>query len=119
MSTVKVGDVQSFEPRDRWTTVDASELYDVERWGKGYFSVGDNGDLLVHPTKDASRNINLKKLMDQLVLRGIHPPLRANDGNREKQTSAAVMARAMARATPPPRLSHMSNTRFHPPPRVD
>ena len=27
------------EPTDRWTTHDASELYDVASWGKGYFSV--------------------------------------------------------------------------------
>ena len=43
------------EPADRWSTVEASELYDVASWGKGYFSVGDNGHVLVHPEKDATR----------------------------------------------------------------
>ena len=28
------------EPTERWTPQDASELYDVASWGKGYFSVG-------------------------------------------------------------------------------
>ena len=32
-----------WEPTERWTTADAGELYDVASWGKGYFSVGDNG----------------------------------------------------------------------------
>ena len=33
-----------------WSVHDASELYDVPRWGKGYFTVKD-GHLQVHPTK--------------------------------------------------------------------
>ncbi len=58
-----------------WTSNDSSELYDVERWGKGYFSVGENGHVLVHPDKDPSRAIDLKELTDTLVLRGISPPI--------------------------------------------
>lgn len=63
------------EPADRWTVMDASELYDVQSWGKGYFSVGPNGNVLVHPTKDSSRAIDLKDLVDTLVLRGISLPI--------------------------------------------
>ncbi len=67
--------IQIFEPTERWTTTDASELYDVARWGKGYFSVGDNGHLFVHPNKEKNRKIDLKELLDKLVLRGIAPPI--------------------------------------------
>jgi len=63
------------EPAERWTVADAAELYDVASWGKGYFSAGDNGHLFVHPTKEASRAIDLKKLVDTLVLRGISLPI--------------------------------------------
>jgi arginine decarboxylase len=63
------------EPSERWTTTEAAELYDVAAWGKGYFSVGDNGNVLVHPTKDPGRFIDLKKLVDTLVLRGIQLPI--------------------------------------------
>ncbi|MGA8028751.1 MAG: biosynthetic arginine decarboxylase, partial [Bryobacteraceae bacterium] len=63
------------EPADRWTTTDASELYDVASWGKGYFSVGDNGSLFVHPTKEAKRSIDLKQLVDTLQWRGISLPI--------------------------------------------
>ena len=38
---------------DAWTIADASELYEIARWGKGYFSIGGNGQVNVHPTKDA------------------------------------------------------------------
>jgi arginine decarboxylase len=63
------------EPAERWTVADASELYDVARWGKGYFSVSPQGHILVHPTKEASRTIDLKELVDTLQLRGISLPI--------------------------------------------
>ena len=63
------------EPADRWTTTDAAELYDVASWGKGYFSVGQNGHLFVHPTKEANRAIDLKQLVDTLGWRGISLPI--------------------------------------------
>jgi arginine decarboxylase len=59
----------------RWTATDAAELYDVSRWGKGYFSVSPEGHLLVHPTKDQSRSLDLKQLVDRLQLRGIDLPI--------------------------------------------
>src|SRR4051795_10802884 len=63
------------EPTERWTAQPASDLYDVASWGKGYFSVGENGHILVHPEKDAARSIDLKQLIDTLVLRGINLPI--------------------------------------------
>ncbi len=58
-----------------WTPGDAAEMYDVGRWGAGYFSVGKSGNLLVHPTKDPSKFIDLKELVDNLQLRGIDLPI--------------------------------------------
>ena len=63
------------EPTERWTPQSASDLYDVLSWGKGYFSVGENGHVLVHPEKDPARWIDLKELIDALVLRGIDLPI--------------------------------------------
>jgi arginine decarboxylase len=63
------------EPADRWTTTDAAELYDVASWGKGYFSVGENGHLFVHPTKETDRRIDLKQLVDTLQWRNISLPI--------------------------------------------
>jgi len=63
------------EPAARWTPVDAAELYDVASWGKGYFSVGANGNLLIHPTKEPARSIDFKELVDNLLLRGISLPI--------------------------------------------
>ncbi len=56
MATVKLPSTAPVrEPADRWTTAEASELYDVARWGKGYFSVASNGHVWVHPNKDLNR----------------------------------------------------------------
>ncbi len=63
------------EPAERWSTSEAGELYDVAAWGKGYFSVGPKGHVLVHPTKDQSKFIDLKELVDKLELRGISLPI--------------------------------------------
>jgi arginine decarboxylase len=57
-----------------WTVADATELYEVARWGKGYFAIAADGSLHVHPTKEPHRSIDLKKLVDQLQLRGIQLP---------------------------------------------
>jgi arginine decarboxylase len=76
MATVKSPDTAPVrEPADRWSIAEAGELYDVSRWGKGYFSVGNNGHLWVHPNKESARSIDLKELVDNLQLRGIHLPL--------------------------------------------
>lgn len=64
-----------WEPSDRWTIVNAKELYDIDRWGKGYFSINDEGHVLVHPTAEPHKYVDLKKLVDTLVLRGIDPPI--------------------------------------------
>jgi len=76
MATAKVNDSPPVrEPADRWSTAEAAELYDVASWGKGYFSVGRNGHLWVHPDKDPNRGLDLKELVDNLQLRGIALPL--------------------------------------------
>jgi arginine decarboxylase len=63
------------EPAKRWSATDASELYDIAAWGKGYFSIDDKGHVRVHPEKDPQRSIDLKDLVDTLVLRGISLPI--------------------------------------------
>ena len=58
-----------------WTVHDASELYEISRWGNGYFSINDAGHVQAHPTKDASSQIDIKELVDRLQLRGISLPV--------------------------------------------
>ncbi len=59
----------------RWTLSDAVELYEVPRWGNGYFSISPAGNLLVHPDRSPERSLDLRELVDQLQQRGLEAPL--------------------------------------------
>ncbi len=58
-----------------WTIAEAVDLYDLPRWGNGYFSICAEGHLCVHPEKNPERKIDLKTLVDQLQLRGLELPI--------------------------------------------
>lgn len=64
----------SIEMED-WTTERATELYKINQWGLGYFTINELGNLCVKSSKDAGCKIDLKMLVDQLRTRKINPPI--------------------------------------------
>jgi len=58
-----------------WTTKDAIELYNVNGWGHGFFSINDAGNVQVTPAGPDSQPIDLKELVDDLRRRGLNLPL--------------------------------------------
>ena len=58
-----------------WSVNDARDLYQVDRWGKGFFSVHRNGHLLVHPDRHPQRSVDLKELVDGLQKQGLKTPV--------------------------------------------
>ena len=58
-----------------WTIDDASELYNVEGWGIGYFGVNQKGHLGVHPTKDPAKSLDLFELAMDMEAQGVRLPL--------------------------------------------
>ncbi len=60
---------------ESWTVAKSTELYDVESWGQGYFSISEQGTLRVHPEKDPDRGFDLKELIDRLQMRGLDLPI--------------------------------------------
>ncbi|MFT5127646.1 MAG: arginine decarboxylase [Rhodothermales bacterium] len=58
----------------RRTTPDTSRLYNLPGWGQGYYKVGPDGHLCVHPRR-GRRSIDLDALVDDLSRRDIHPPV--------------------------------------------
>jgi arginine decarboxylase len=58
-----------------WTPVDAAEMYEVPRWSNGYFSVGSDGNLRVHPDRNPERSLDLKELIERLQVRGLDVPV--------------------------------------------
>ncbi len=57
-----------------WSVQDSSETYNIQNWGKGYFSINADGNVAVHPRGKPESSIDLKKLVDQLIVRDIQLP---------------------------------------------
>jgi arginine decarboxylase len=58
-----------------WTAADGARLYGLDRWGDPYFSVGEQGHVLVHPHGTADRHLDLVALVQELQGRDLSLPL--------------------------------------------
>jgi arginine decarboxylase len=58
-----------------WTVEDSASLYDIDRWGDGYFHISKDGTLLVSPDRDPANSVDLSDLVERLKQRGIEPPV--------------------------------------------
>jgi arginine decarboxylase len=58
-----------------WTIRDSTDLYNVNGWGQGFFSINDRGNVQVTPAGPGSQPIDLKDLVDDLRRRGLSLPL--------------------------------------------
>jgi arginine decarboxylase len=58
-----------------WTIKDAIELYNVNGWGRDFFTINEAGHVEVTPAGPASARIDLKELVDDLRSRGLNLPL--------------------------------------------
>ncbi|HET8816174.1 MAG TPA: biosynthetic arginine decarboxylase [Pseudidiomarina sp.] len=60
---------------DSWTIDDAEELYGVRRWGAGYFSIGDNGNIQIAPNhRLPDVTIDMQEVVDEIIAEGIQLP---------------------------------------------
>ncbi len=53
---------------------EAEETYGIHRWGAGYFSVGDDGNLRVHPTKEEGVWVGLLDIVGRMRRRRFRTP---------------------------------------------
>jgi arginine decarboxylase len=58
----------------KWRVEDSEELYNIRGWGLDYFSVNEKGHLTVTPKKGGAQ-VDLKELMDELLVRDVEAPL--------------------------------------------
>ena len=74
------------------------ETYGLRSWGSPYFDVDDNGDVVVCPTGDPAKSIQLKRLVEDLAKRGYRTPvlLRFSEILEHR---IATLAGAFARST--------------------
>ncbi|SFT04945.1 arginine decarboxylase [Porphyromonadaceae bacterium NLAE-zl-C104] len=59
----------------RWRIEDSEELYNINGWGNGYFSVNEKGHVQVTPRKQAGYSVDLSELMRELYLRDVSAPV--------------------------------------------
>lgn len=60
---------------ENWTIDDAEELYGVNRWGAGYFSIGTNGSIQIAPNhRLPDVTIDMKEVVDEILAEGIQLP---------------------------------------------
>lgn len=59
----------------KWRTEDSMELYNVAGWGIGYFGINTKGNVVAMPRKAKGPQIDLKELVDELVLRDVSAPV--------------------------------------------
>ncbi len=60
---------------EAWSIAQAEETYRVSRWGNGYFSIGESGDIVVTPRIDQPNiQINLREVIDEMEEEGIEFP---------------------------------------------
>lgn len=58
-----------------WTIQNSADIYRLERWGCGYFSISPEGNLLVHPGSGPAQSVNLEVLVQRLQQRGLELPI--------------------------------------------
>ena len=62
-------------PNHAWKVAESLDLYQVEAWGKGYFSINADGHVVIRPNLDASREIDLYDVVQGLNARDLHTPV--------------------------------------------
>jgi arginine decarboxylase len=82
-----------FNPAQPWRIADSLDLYCVNAWGKGYFSINDAGHVVVRPGMESNREIDLFEVVEGLKARDLTTPVvvRFSDilANRLKNLHAA------------------------------
>ena len=58
----------------KWRIEDSAELYNINGWGVGYFSINEQGNVTVTPKRNGP-SIDLKELLDELLLRDVSSPM--------------------------------------------
>ena len=58
-----------------WNIDSAIELYNIDRWGSGYFSINQRGNVEILPTKNPAANIDIMEVIEDARDRGLTFPL--------------------------------------------
>ncbi len=60
---------------EKYGIEDAMSLYGIDSWGVGYFHISEEGTLLVTPTSDESKSVDIDRVVRDLAKKGVTPPV--------------------------------------------
>ncbi|HSO09851.1 MAG TPA: biosynthetic arginine decarboxylase, partial [Desulfoprunum sp.] len=67
---------QDFYRKEQWTVEKATQLYGINKWGAGYFSIDEHGDVVVTPFgADHGPKISLHEIAKEVEERGMAMPV--------------------------------------------
>jgi arginine decarboxylase len=67
---------QDFYRKEQWTIEKATQLYGINKWGAGYFSIDEHGDVVVTPFgADHGPKISLHEIAREVEERGMAMPV--------------------------------------------
>ena len=69
------GGNRKFNPAQPWRIEDSLDLYNVNAWGKGYFSINDAGHVIVRPDTQSANVIDLFEVVEGLKERDLTAPV--------------------------------------------
>ena len=58
----------------RWRIDDSAELYNINGWGRNYFSINERGHVIVTP-RQGYASVDLREVMDELKIKDISAPV--------------------------------------------
>jgi arginine decarboxylase len=65
----------STEAGDGWSIEHARNLYNIRRWGAGYFDINEAGHVVATPLRDAGTQVDLTDLIEEAKGRGLKFPV--------------------------------------------
>ena len=84
-----------------WDIPAAISLYNIDRWGSGYFTINEKGNIQVQPTRNAAAKIDVMDVIEEAKAQGLNFPLvlRFQDLLRDRvETINKAFASAIAEA---------------------
>ena len=70
-----VNGTRKFNPAQPWRIEDSLDLYHVNAWGKGYFSINPSGHVVVRPDTTERHEIDLFEVVEGLKARDLTTPV--------------------------------------------
>lgn len=69
------GGARKYNPAQPWRVADSLELYHLNAWGKGYFSINEAGHVVVRPDTQPGNEIDLHEVVEGLKARDLTTPV--------------------------------------------